>query len=154
MYEITEGSRYQATRDLDIAEIAKLVRKDIKDAQVDGLLPADATFTVRIDRFSGGQSLDITLTGMPDTWTYNAPGQEPNYAEYIPAHGGYTVEAEEALGMMRRVLGSYNYDGSDTQSDYFNVRFYSSVNIQDEREQRFWTAEKARKAERRAARAR
>jgi hypothetical protein len=149
MYEITEGSKYQATRDLDIAEIAKLVRKDIKAAQALGLLPAEATFAVRIDRFSGGQSLDVTLTGMPDTWTYVSPGLEPDYANYVPAHGGYTDEAEAAIKTLRSIVFTYNYDGSDIQSDYFNVRFYGHVKIQDEREQAFWVKERERQAARR-----
>jgi hypothetical protein len=150
MYEKTTGTKYQAGR--DIAEVAKLVRKDLKAAQVAGELPTDATFAVRVDRFSGGQSLDVTIIGMPDSWTYNQPGLEPNYAEYIPAHGGQTDQATAAVRKIERIVFAYNYDGSDIQSDYFNVNFYSRVKIQDEREQKFWAEEKERKAARRAAR--
>lgn len=154
MYEITQGSKYQATRDLDIAEIAKLVRKDLKAAQAAGELPADAALSVTIDRYSGGQSLGVVVSGMPDTWTYNQPGLEPDYAEYVPAHGGMTDEATAVLRKIEGLVFAYNYDGSDIQSDYFNVRFYSSVKIRDERWQRFADEEKARKAARRAARTR
>lgn len=154
MYEMAEGSKLAETRNLDIAEIAKLVRKDLKAAQAAGELPADATFNVRIERFSGGQSLRVAVLGMPDTWTYNQPGLEPDYANYVPAHGGQTDEATAAVRKIEGLVFAYNYDGSDSQSDYFNVRFYSSVTIQDEREQRFWAAEKERKAARRAARTR
>lgn len=152
------GSRYLETRDLDIADIAKLVRKDLRDAQKGGLFPAEMTFTVRIDRYSGGQSLNVTLAGMPDTWTYVSPGLEPNYAEYVPANGGYTDEARAALELAEKIRNMYNFDRSDVQTDYFNVRFYGSTKIQDEREKSWadrWAAErKARKTERRAARTR
>lgn len=153
MYETTYGRYYAQTRDEDIAQIAKRVRADLKRYQADGLLPAKATFTVRIDR-SGGQSLDVTLSGMPDTWTYVSPGLEPDYANYVPAHGGYTDDAKDALATMKRIVDAYNYDGSDIQVDYFNVRFYSTPKIRDERWQQFADEEKARKAARRAARAR
>lgn len=148
MYEKTYGSKHDETRNLDISEIAKLIRKDLKAAQAAGHLPADATFSVTIDRFSGGQSLDVTILGMPDTWTYVSPGLEPNYAEYIPAHGGQTDEATAAVRKIEGVVFAYNYDGSDTQSDYFDVRFYSNVKIRDERWQRFADEEKARRAAR------
>lgn len=144
MTEMITGAKYEFS--LDIAEIARRVRKDLKAAQVAGELPADATFAVRISRFSGGQSLDVTLTGMPDSWIYNSPGLEPNYAEYVPAHGGYTDEAQAAMRTAQAIVFAYNYDGSDIQSDYFNVNFYSHVKIQNERERAFWAKEKERKA--------
>lgn len=147
MYETTEGSKYQATSDLDITEIAKLVRTDLKAAQVAGTLPADATFAVRISRFSGGQSLDVDITGMSDAWIYVDPSEQHGRVDEI-----FTAEAREATRTAARIVNAYNYDGSDIQSDYFNVRFYGHVKIQNEREQRFWAAEKARKAQRKATR--
>lgn len=152
MTEMTKGAKFEAG--MDIAEIAKRVRKDLKAAQAAGELPADATFSVTIDRFSGGQSLGVTILGMPDSWTYVSPGLEPNYAENIPANGGQTDEATAATRKVEGIVFAYNYDGSDIQSDYFNVNFYSSVKIRDERWQRFADEEKARKLARKAARAR
>lgn len=152
MTEIVKGSKYEVG--MDIAEIAKRVRADIKAAQEKNELPADATFSVRTRRFSGGQALDVTILGMPDSWIYVSPGLEPDYANYIPAHGGQTDEAKRAGDLVGAIVFAYNYDGSDVQSDYSNVNFYSHVTIQDEREARWAEAEKARKDARRAARSR
>lgn len=154
MYEITEGAKYQSTKHLDLKEIAAQVRIDLRNAQNRGELPADATFTVRISRYSGGQSMNVMLAGMPDSWIYNQPGQESNYDEGIVRHGGLTDAAYGAMRIMEAILFAYNYDGSDTQSDYFNVRFYGGASIQDERDRALRVAEKERQAARKAARTR
>lgn len=141
-----QGDNYTATRDLDIAEIAKLVRADIKSAQRAGALPTEATIRCRIERYSGGQSLRVEIDAMPDTWTFNEPGREPDYANNIATHGGHTPAAVAATRTVEKIIGSYNRDRSDSQADYHHVRFYSGVTIRDEASQRFWAREAARTA--------
>jgi hypothetical protein len=92
------GSKYEETKDLDIAEVAKLVRKDLAALK----LPVKPS--VRISRYSGGQSLDVHLKMERD----------PELAKKI-----------------RAILNSYNFDESDSQSDYFCVRFYGHVTFND-----------------------
>jgi len=54
-YAYAVGPKYK--RDLDVKDIAKLVRQDIKDAIKGGELPK-GKYGVRISRFAGGCSLD------------------------------------------------------------------------------------------------
>jgi len=143
------GGNYAATCHLDLAEIAKLVRADIKAAQRDATLPADAVFRVRIQRYSMGQSLNVDIDTMPDTWTYNHPGQEPDYPNNIAAHGGHTPAAKAAVGTVEQIVNSYNR----SRRDYQLVHFYSNVTIRDEHSQQFWAKEAARKTTARGARA-
>jgi methionine synthase I (cobalamin-dependent) len=52
---------------------------------------------------------------------------------------------------LERIHGAYNHDGSEVQTDYFDVHYYGQVGFQDARSARFEAEEKARKAARRAA---
>ncbi len=57
------GSKYVHGRDL--ADVAKLVRADIAAAVKAGVLPAGLKVSVRIRRYSMGQSLDVFVTAAP-----------------------------------------------------------------------------------------
>lgn len=141
-----EGAAYQVTRNLDITEIAKRIRVNLRNAQELGALPAEMTFSVKVDRYAGGQAVDVDLSGMPDTWTYVSPGLEPNYAENTPWHGGYSPAAKSASTYVKSMVESYNRDDSDAMVDYFDVHFYGHVTIRDERHQRFEAQERFVKA--------
>jgi hypothetical protein len=98
----TIGTKYEQTKDLDIAQIAKLVRQDIAAEVKAGLLPK-VKYSVRISRYSMGQSLDVTI-GQAD----RSPIQR--------------IEA---------IVFAYNYDGSDSQTDYFDNRFYTHIRCEE-----------------------
>lgn len=108
------GSRWERGR--DIAEIAKDVRRDIKAAVKAGNLPADVKFSVRISRFSMGKSLDVRAT-LPDRPARRA----------IETGYGYTHEAATIIAVVKSITDAYNYDASDSLTDYYNVEFYSDV---------------------------
>lgn len=95
----TEGTKYQATKGMGIVELAKLVRKDLKEA-----FP-QYTCKVQVQKYAGGCSLHIQVngTGLTDRWS---------------------DEAKELTNKVRKVAYEYNYDDSDAMSDYFNTRFY------------------------------
>lgn len=144
------GSNYQATRHLDLAQVAKLIRADIKEARADpgSPVPPDAKIRVRIERYSMGQSIDVTLDAMPDTWTYVAPGTGPDYGNVYPTNGGYSGQCQAAIDAVRGIVESYNRDNSEPMTDYSDVKFFGWVDVRDERSQRFEAARKARKAAR------
>lgn len=123
----TIGSRYAETADLDIADIAKLVRKDIKSAVKAGTLPSDAKYTVRIERYSLGQSLHVTAT-LPDR-----PARVRDDFPY-DGHYGFTPEADAIKNRLQRMTDAYNYDGSDVMTDYSLVRFYCTPSVDGTRE--------------------
>ncbi len=142
MYEVSYGPKYD--KNLDIKEIAKLLRVDIKRAVGDGELP-DVKYSVRIRRFSGGQSMDVSIK----TWdgpTLNRRALELEHetrkgAEVLGVEKYRTLCAEmrdtermvpellKAIKALGRLAGQWNHDGSEIQVDYWNVNYYSHVDV-------------------------
>lgn len=152
MYERHYGARYdEPARYASAADIAKLIRRDIKAAIAAGDLPGRASdYRVRSDRFSGGQSIHIRLL-MPDLYEVCkgiVPGSEDGYgarscgdpwckaggihADSPHAHHHYILSAEgrRVKALLEDIHGAYNHDGSDVMTDYFDVRYYGGVEIQ------------------------
>lgn len=125
MYETTYGSKYN--KDLNIKAIAALVRADIKAAVKDGALPA-AKYSVRLERFSGGRALDVTVSGLPFELLNEeralADHDAPRAFSRINLHSVGAMSVERQL---ERIMAAYNFDGSDIQSDYFHVNFYAHI---------------------------
>ena len=133
MYEITYGSKYESVKGLPMREITALMRKDIKAAVKAGELPADFKYSVTIR----GGSVNTVATSPraiyaaePDTYdfpiTFNYETEE-----YVAAYGSRrTVEASKVYAVLTEITESYNYDGSDTMTDYFNVNFYGFVRVE------------------------
>ena len=113
------GSKYQEL--MDIKDIAKEVRKRIKPDR-DGF-----KFSVKIKRYSGGQSLNVGIKEVPDDFqmvalkeNWNGYGQQWEYSPELK----YLIED------LKRIVDDYNYDGSDAMADYFDVNFYSMIDIE------------------------
>lgn len=138
----TIGYRYNDTADnADVTDIAKAMRADIKAAVRAGLLPA-GKYQVRTHRYAGGQSIDIAAT-IPGAWIdcqgqryYTAVDGVPRmdtctYCEDFPwqSHRSLTEDAAVALMTLERIHGAYNYDNSDTITDYFDRRYYGTVQV-------------------------
>lgn len=126
MYERSYGKKYE--RDLDISEIAKRVRKEIKAE-----LPKGFKVSVRISRYSGGQSLDAEIKAVPPGFVINNPERvrlEEEDPNWVTRAGAYPIFSEEATKVEKTIKGiieAYNYDGSEIQVDYFDVNFYGHV---------------------------
>lgn len=172
-YERTYGHKYDepAKRGMgqyaSAADIAKLIREDIKRDIADGMLPKGPQYSVTSESFSGGQAIRITVKGWADAWQVcdgTEPGtsygcrnpwckgrNDPAYAHAAEEHMVLTVEAKAVEMTLKRIHGAYNHDGSDSQTDYFDVNYYGQVEFEDARSAAFWAEEKAKKAARRAA---
>jgi hypothetical protein len=167
MYERSYGYKYEEGGKLDTAAIAKLIRRDIKTAIREGMLPDRWKYSVTIDRFAGGSSIDVRVKDCADAWMA-CPGYRIGTRHDLPS-GGYTAtacgrpdctgehmvlseEAEVAKMTLQRIHFAYNHDGSDSMVDYFDVNYYGHVDFQS-RESARWEAEhKAKKAVAKAAR--
>lgn len=125
---ISYGSKYN--RDLDIAQIAKLVRADIKAAVKEGTLPKGFKASVRISRYSMGQSLNVTVKAAPGVTIMN-----PLRLAHEESGSREVMTRDELLDTVKSIVDAYNYDGSDSQSDYYNVNFYGFVDFAHELEQ-------------------
>tara|TARA_B100000749_G_C18424901_1_gene465155 strand:+ start:176 stop:889 length:714 start_codon:yes stop_codon:yes gene_type:complete len=127
------GTKHDATRNLDISEIAKRMRADIKALQ----LGSGIKTSVRIQRYSGGQSIDIRITALPSGFAILSD-QAASWRKQFPqrAHdcpGSLTdqrsAEFHSLMTRLERIHGAYNRDNSDSMTDYFDVRYYGSVSL-------------------------
>lgn len=123
----TIGNRYAETRDLDIVELAKLVRKQLKKR-----FPKGYKFSVRTER-GITSSLDIEIKEVPfkivnPEWAVHLI-DDPycNKWEYPRDGSRYTPEANKLRDSIEEWLETYNFDNSDSMTDYFHSRFYSDV---------------------------
>ena len=126
---------------MDVKDIAKKVRKQLKNE-----FPK-CKWSVTIQRYSGGQSLDVYLMGAPFKifardkmtngydngghaqlnkyqLTSKYPGDERIY------NGHYlTKKAWDVLKRACEIMDADNWDRSDIMVDYFDVNYYSSISI-------------------------
>lgn len=116
------GSKYN--RDLDVAEVAKLLRQDIAAARKDGslVLPKHAKVSVRIDRYSMGCSIDVVVIGCTQAELWNAPD-----GDVYRTKGGRTPMREAAHAKLTALLNAYKRDNSDSMTDYYDVNFAGHV---------------------------
>ena len=115
----------------DLKEIAKDTRKALKVA-----FPK-CKFSVTVDRYSMGQSLDLTLMEadfmpfniieMSDMEYEHGHIQVNHY--YIEKTNKITAKAKTILIEACKIANRENYDNSDSQTDYFDVGFYFNLNI-------------------------
>jgi hypothetical protein len=123
------GSKFD--KNLDVAEIAKRVRKDIAEAVKAGKMPKGLKCSTRINRFSGGSSIDISIEALPVSFKV----WDRAFVRFDVANKGMvyyegarlTKEARTLLDTLEALLNAYNRQDIDTQTDYFNVRFYGHV---------------------------
>jgi len=174
MYERSYGYRYAETKDKSCGEIAKQIRADIKQAVSEGLLPSEWSYSVRSDTNSirvevrdcadAWQECDGTVPGSwhdhgdgiktgkacPNVWC--AARNDPAYAHAAETHDVLTEEAQVAKMTLQRIHGAYNHDGSEIQTDYFDVNYYGHVEFEDARSADFRKRETERLAAKKEAR--
>ena len=139
-----EGDLYDPK--MGIKEVAQNMRKYVKEKY------PDCKFSIRIQRYAGGQSMTIALMRAPfhafdqsiDPEIY--PHRDRGYAQlsiyrglgvYENPHGpdGYnngSILTREAWDMLNDVIkqaNRYNYDDSDGMIDYFSTKFYLHAEI-------------------------
>ena len=101
MYERRYGDKYQDGL-RDAAQIAKLIRKDIKDAIAAGTLPGTFrdNYRVRTQKYSMGQAIDIRVIGLPHLFQNcdgTVPGSKSFHVQSFdrPVDHNITVNAED-----------------------------------------------------------
>lgn len=158
MYERVFGPKYEETKHLghDYSAIAKLIRADIKEAIRLGMLPGTpADYSIRSSSYSGGGSIEVTIL-FPELWvtcTGTTPGESYGCGnQFCVGQGGteehkvLSAEGRNIKKLVEWLHGRYNYDGSDSMTDYFDVRYYGIVQVEDQRGMDFRLREKARLA--------
>lgn len=118
----TIGAKFEATKDMRIAEVAKLIRKDLKD-QFPGL-----KFKVNSGVSTFHPYVDVTVCSLPAGVTVR--NQAPHLAGALRAW--MSDEAIALSNAVQAVVNAYNWDNSEPQSDYYNSRFFESVQFASE----------------------
>ncbi len=129
------GAKYDSN--LTAKEIAVKVRGDIKAAVKAGELPK-AKYSVRIGGGSLHSTIDVGISELPASFRlYNEKRLQWDRENPHKSHhdGGPEVQwihSDEARALCEKVtkmLEAYNHDGSDTLSDYWDVKFYGHVDF-------------------------
>jgi hypothetical protein len=115
------GNKYQEVKSLSVVEIAKLVRKDLKQFN-------DCKFSVTSDR----NTISIYLKDSPlNRLEIYDQSQELGW-------GGKVISIEKDLRKkVKEILDQYNYNNSEMMTDYFDVNFYSYFYLDSDLENKY-----------------
>jgi hypothetical protein len=123
------GSKYNETSHLSISEKAKLIRAELKTAY------PKVKFSVTTSKYSGGCSLDVEIKAV-DSNPFS-----PEYNEFLSSNKqldewNFSKEKYSAVFLamktnLKSIVEQYNFDDSDTQSDYYSVAFYSHIRVDE-----------------------
>lgn len=128
-----QGKKYQSG--MDVTEIAKGIRKDIQHEVHNGRLPR-AKYTVRTSRYSMGRSVDVKISDIkiPGAKTLRLFNEArlrwDKEHPYSPMPYPMTIYSKQALDFLNAVEGivdAYKKSETESQSDYYNTNFHSSV---------------------------
>jgi hypothetical protein len=134
-----KGEKYDGHR--DVADVAKMIRKDIKQAKKGGAIPKAAKISVRISRYSMGCTLYVNVVSAP--FQVHAPEwltwyiEDPHASMFDSPCDRMTDEAKSLKETLKQIVLSYKRDNSDSQSDYWDVNFYHDVDF----DSGIWNAE-------------
>lgn len=132
-YTTVQGDKFEAER--DIAEVAKLVRADIKTAITAGLFPTGTKCSVRVERYSMGRTLHLTVTACPIMVVnpvyvrWQCANPHASMLEAPPlARDRFSPEGRHVITTLERIVEAYNRRiSSDQPDDYSNVSFYTDI---------------------------
>jgi hypothetical protein len=128
--KLSRGAKVDEIR--DIKDVAKAVREYVKKKY------PNCKFSVTIERFAGGQSMTVSLQEADfNPLTNDAFWDKGSDVNKYFSVNKYQFEksdklTDEAIAVLKDVRDfymQYNYDYSEPQSDYFNVRFYEDITI-------------------------
>lgn len=137
-----EGKMYD--RDLGIKEIAERIRFFAKKKY------PECKFSITIQRYSGGQSMDLRLMSAPyeifetptleraeiskgygtaeqklSSWKYAVEKGHHQVNQYYVKEDSYLNEkGKEIMKFLNDSATVYNFDDSDAMTDYFHTNFY------------------------------
>lgn len=119
---LAESSTYSLT------DIAKLIRQDIKEAIQSGALPKGLKVSI-----SKARNLNPEITAVPEGFELINPeylayvAENPHEYHHRPPR--YTHEAMALIEAIEGYANAYNYDHSDSSTDYFNRLYGGSVSF-------------------------
>lgn len=131
----TYGSNYDGNR--TVKEDAAAIRKSLRFATRGTGPLAGWTVSVRYRTASMMQAIDVELTPPAGTHTrhqfnYLFDDRPCELCGAQPASGTYFTDLGATVNDIATTLWeSYNHDGSDPQTDYFDSKYYGTIIIND-----------------------
>lgn len=118
-------------------EIAAALRFELKMAQKDGRLPADVKVSIRCQFYSGGSSINCNVTSAPlDKTLMLAPVLDTailpgrlQYNDRRDRRPRWHPYIQQVIDFCETEMAERNHDGSDSQYDHFDVKFYGSSGV-------------------------
>lgn len=123
----------------DAAVIAKGMREELKAATAGNYLPAGLQYSVTIDRYAGGQSINVEIRGLSDQDRLH-PTETDHYGD-----PDLRAEAKELRKRVENIHAAFNDDATNSGRDYFHSTFTGSVSIETDAGRK-WREEEAAKA--------
>jgi len=123
---MTTGTKYEATKDLDLRTVAKMLKAEITGAMKSGALPLLAKVSVRSGR---ANCLDVELWFADGVKLHSDEWAD----EWVTGGGNryrlscWTAEVQATMDAVKAMRSAYNYNNSDPMCDYHDVRFYGQV---------------------------
>ena len=111
------GNKYNS--DLSTVECAKLIRKELKEKF------KNIVFSIHSEYYSMGSSITIRILNCGFNFV-NPLYNSNNFSVDVPY---YTEKALQLLNEIKKTAQQYNYDRSDSQTDYFDNHFYLDVDF-------------------------
>lgn len=146
MYERTYGPGYVEVYEqhATAADIARLIRRDLKAAVAAGEIPGKpVAYGVKVQNYSGGRSIDVTIRDYPGVTRCPECGGQKGRGSWAWAHDDACPtcitwdrwlhpDAQAIADAVEAIRQAYNYDGSDSMTDYYDVNYYGSTTFEDD----------------------
>lgn len=132
------GSKYKLTENLSTSEISKLIKKEL-EIEFEGI----AKFSVTSDVYSGGSSINVSMYDV----SFNPYNEQflkafqsgQTISDYEAEHRDswnrnpdrFNEEFKATIAKVKNITNQYNFDDSDSQSDYFHRGYYDHVNFDE-----------------------
>lgn len=123
----TKGNKYEKVADKPLKDIAKMIKKEIKQE-----FP-DIKVSVTSDTYTGGQSITAKIKEYPyelntDAFKeYKETDQRQTFKRWTrennKPHQRRTDKAKDVLDGIKQIAYQYNYDNSNIQTDYYDKHF-------------------------------
>ena len=122
----SNGSKYEITKDLDITDLSKMIKSELKEKY------PDCKFNIKCERFSMGQSINVSIVDINfNPFTKEALENIKNNVDIINYNNAekYNEKYVSFIYDVKKITEQYNYDNSDSVTDYSDVRYYTNVHF-------------------------
>lgn len=129
--------KYASHENLSTKELAKLIRDEIK-----AKYPKKQGYNISVtsEYFSWGSAIDVSIKATPFKWFTDEyrlaldtnDRSAFNQWEWDQRRGTqtrYTPEMIEFIKQLEHIQNQYNFNDSDSQTDYFHVNYYGNVAV-------------------------